>query len=85
MRAAFIEYVKTYSEGGTRGLILASHSQGTMHLTRLLHELRDSHAKGMQGDEHVAFEAADYGALAMCHHVLRERLICAYLIGWQVR
>jgi len=84
VRAAFVEYVKTWSEGGTRGLILASHSQGSMHLTRLLRELRDGHAKGMYADEHVPFDAAEEGALALCHRVLREQLVCAYLIGWQL-
>ena len=76
VRAAFVEYVKTWSEGGSRGLILASHSQGSMHLTRLLVELRDGHAKGkgMYGDEHVPFDESESETLAVCQRVLREQV-----------
>ena len=69
VRAAFMEYVKTWSEGGTRGLILASHSQGSMHLTRLLKELRDGHAEG----EGKGVDGGESETLALCQRVLRER------------
>jgi hypothetical protein len=58
IRAAFIYYLEHLNEG--RPIIIASHSQGTKHATRLLKEFFDNKP-------------------------LKDKLVCAYIIGWLVR
>ncbi|MGI4743522.1 MAG: DUF3089 domain-containing protein [Janthinobacterium lividum] len=59
VKAAFQYYLAHYNHG--RPFILAGHSQGTYHATRLLHELVDDSPQ------------------------LRQQLVVAYLIGYQVK
>ena len=58
IRAAFIYYLQNFNGG--RPIIIASHSQGTKHATRLLKEFFDDKP-------------------------LKNRLVCAYIIGWTVK
>lgn len=58
VKAAFQYYLDNYNRG--RPIILAGHSQGTRHLTHILHDFFDDDPK------------------------LRQRLVAAYLIGFNV-
>lgn len=56
VRAAFVQFLK---ETGKRPIVIAGHSQGTVHAIRLMQEFFDTKP-------------------------LRDRLVCAYLVGWAV-
>ena len=58
VRKAFIYFLKNYS--GDRPIIIASHSQGSLHAFRLLQEFFDGKP-------------------------LQKRLVCAYVIGYQIK
>jgi len=58
IRKAFLCFLKNYS--GNRPIIIASHSQGSLHAIRLLQEFFDGKP-------------------------LQKRLVCAYVIGYQIK
>lgn len=58
IRKAFLYFLKNYS--GNRPIIIASHSQGSLHAIRLLREFFDGKP-------------------------LQKRLVCAYVIGYQIK
>ena len=58
IRKAFLYFLKNYS--GNRPIIIASHSQGSLHAIRLLQEFFDGKP-------------------------LQKRLVCAYVIGYQIK
>ena len=58
IRKAFLYFLKNYSDN--RPIIIASHSQGSLHAIRLLQEFFDGKP-------------------------LQKRLVCAYVIGYQIK